>query len=109
VIVVPTTAIHYSGDSTTVTLDSNGTKVARAVTIGTASGTDTQLSSGLAVGDKIYVTEISFRGALGGATRTGGAGLFGGTGTGTGGGGFGGGGGFDGGGGGFRGGGGFGG
>jgi membrane fusion protein, macrolide-specific efflux system len=81
VIVVPTTAIHYSGDSTTVTLDSNGTKVSRAVSIGAASGTDTQVTSGLAVGDKIYVTEISFRG-VGGATRTGGAGLFGGTGTG---------------------------
>ena len=74
VIVVPTTAIHYSGDSTTVTLDSDGKKVTRAVTIGAASGTDTQVTSGLAVGDKIYVTEISFRGA-GGATRTGGAGL----------------------------------
>jgi multidrug efflux pump subunit AcrA (membrane-fusion protein) len=85
VIVVPTTAIHYSGDSTTVTLDAKGTKASRAVTIGVASGTDTQVTGGLAVGDKIYVTEISFRGALGSGSRTGAGGLFGG---GSGGGGF---------------------
>ena len=83
VIVVPTTAITYSGSATTVTLDSNGTKTARDVTIGTASGGDTQVVSGLSVGDKIYVTTISFRGALG-TGRTG-TGVFGGTGTGTGG------------------------
>ncbi len=101
VIVVPTTAIQYSGSSTTVTLDSDGQKVSRAVGIGAASGGDTQVTSGLAVGDKIYVTEVSFHGARAGA----GSSLFG-----RGGGGFtGGGGGFTGGGGGFTGGGGFGG
>ena len=56
VIVVPTTAIHYSGDSTTVTLDADGQKVTRTVVIGATSGGDTQVTSGLAVGDKVYVT-----------------------------------------------------
>jgi len=47
------------------------------VVIGAASGVDTQVTSGLSVGDKIYVTEVTFRGG----TRTGaGSGLFGGTG-----------------------------
>jgi len=104
VIVVPTTAIQYSGNNTTVDLDSGGKKVAAVVTIGAASGGDTQVTQGLSVGDKIYVTEVSFRGATGTGT---GAGLFGGGGGGGfgggGGGGFGGGGGggFGGGGGGF--------
>ena len=31
VVVVPTAAIHYSGNDTTVTLDSDGKKVSRAV------------------------------------------------------------------------------
>jgi multidrug efflux pump subunit AcrA (membrane-fusion protein) len=96
VVVVPTTAIQYSGNSTTVTLDSDGSKVTRAVTIGAASGGDTQVTGGLSVGDKIYVTQITFHGATG----TGRSGLFGGTGGGFGGGGGGGGGGFGGGGGG---------
>jgi membrane fusion protein, macrolide-specific efflux system len=110
VVVVPTTAIHYSGDSTTVLVDDNGSKVTRTVGIGAASGGNTQVTSGLAVGDKIYVTEVTFHGG----SRTGsGAGLFGGAGGGFGGGGagggiggggrFGGGGGFSGGGAGFSG------
>ena len=78
VVVVPTTAIHYSGNSTTVTVDSNGSKVSKTVTIGAASGSDTQVTSGLAVGDKIYVTQISFRGGLGTGTRSSGSSLFGG-------------------------------
>ncbi|HZM54162.1 MAG TPA: biotin/lipoyl-binding protein, partial [Acidimicrobiales bacterium] len=44
VIVVPTTAITYSGGATRVTLDSNGTKTSRDVTIGTASGGQTQVT-----------------------------------------------------------------
>ena len=78
VVVVPTTAIHYSGNSTTVTLDSNGSKVSKTVTIGAASGSDTQVTSGLAVGDKIYVTQISFRGGSGTGSRGAGSSLFGG-------------------------------
>ena len=34
----------------------------RTVTIGAASGGDTQVTSGLSVGDKIYVTEVTFHG-----------------------------------------------
>ncbi len=101
VVVVPTTAIHYSGSGTTVLVDDGGTKATKTVEIGAASGGETQVTSGLSVGDKVYVTQVTFHG--GGAT--GGAGLFGGTGTG----GFGGGGGGFGGGGRFSGGGGFGG
>jgi macrolide-specific efflux system membrane fusion protein len=101
VVVVPTTAIKYSGNATTVTLDAEGKKVTRDIGIGAASGGDTQVTSGLSVGDKVYVTEVTFHGGLGAGGR---AGLFGGGG----GGGFSGRGGFSGGAG-FRGGGGFGG
>ena len=79
VIVVPTTAIHYSGSAITVTLDNGGTKVTQPVTIGAASGGNTQITSGLKAGQKVYVTEVSFHGGLG--TR-GGSGLFGGGGAG---------------------------
>ena len=65
VIVVPTAAIQYSGTGTTVSLDSQGQKVGRTVTIGAASGGDTQVTSGLSVGDKIYVTEVTFHGGRG--------------------------------------------
>jgi len=85
VIVVPTTAIHYSGNNTTVTVDYDGSKVTRTVTIGAASGSDTQVTSGLAVGDKIYVTEITFKGGLSTGSRGSGSSLFGGGGTGAGG------------------------
>jgi macrolide-specific efflux system membrane fusion protein len=79
VVVVPTTAIKYSGNATTVTLDSDGKKVTRDIDIGAASGGDTQVASGLSVGDKVYVTEITFHGGLGTGARSG---LFGGGGTG---------------------------
>jgi multidrug efflux pump subunit AcrA (membrane-fusion protein) len=81
VVVVPTSALSYSGNNTTVTLDSGGAKVTRTVTIGAASGGNTQVTSGLVVGDKIYVTEISFRAPTGGTSRAGGSSLFGGSGT----------------------------
>ncbi len=77
VIVVPTTAITYSGGATSVTLDSDGTRTTQAVTIGTASGGQTQVISGLSVGQKIYVTTVSFRGPLG-TGRAGGGGFGGG-------------------------------
>ena len=73
VIVVPTTAIQYSGSDTTVMLDSDGNKVSRTVGIGAASAGETQVTSGLSVGDKIYVTEVTFHGARSGT----GTGLFG--------------------------------
>ncbi len=68
VLVVPTSAIHYSGSATTVLLDDNGSKVTRTIGIGAASGGDTQVTSGLSAGDKIYVTQVTFHGGL----RTGG-------------------------------------
>jgi macrolide-specific efflux system membrane fusion protein len=115
VVVVPTAAIHYSGNNTTVSLDSGGTSVSRVVSIGASSGGQTQVTSGLSVGDKVFVTQVTFQGGVSGGTgRAGGlfgrsgAGGFGGGagGGGFGGGGGGGGGGFGGGGGGFGGGGG---
>ncbi len=69
VIVVPTAAIQYSGNNTTVTLDSNGNKVTQTVQIGAASGGQTQVTSGLSVGDKIYVTEVTIRGGTGSRTQ----------------------------------------
>ena len=94
VVEVPTGAITYSGGATTVTLDSGGQKVPQIVTIGAASGGATQIVSGLSVGQKIYVTSVSFRGPLGtGRTGSGGGGFGGGGFGGGGGGGFGGGGG----------------
>jgi membrane fusion protein, macrolide-specific efflux system len=86
VVVVPTAALNYSGNGTTVTLDDHGTKVARTVSIGAASGGDTQVTSGLAVGDKVSVTEVTFHGGLPSGS---GSSLFGRTGGGPGGAGFG--------------------
>jgi multidrug efflux pump subunit AcrA (membrane-fusion protein) len=95
VVVVPSSAISYSGGGTTVSLDSNGRKVSQPVTLGISSGGQTQITSGLSAGDRIYVTQVSFRGAL--PSGSGGSGTFrlggGGGGFGGGGGGFGGGGG----------------
>ncbi|HWE69006.1 MAG TPA: biotin/lipoyl-binding protein [Acidimicrobiales bacterium] len=104
VVVVPTAAIHYSGNATTVNLVTNGSTASHTVTVGAASGGNTQIVSGLAVGDQVVVPIVTikgFNGATGGA-RTGGGFGGGGGGFGGGGGGFtgGGGGGFGGGGGG---------
>jgi membrane fusion protein, macrolide-specific efflux system len=65
VVVVPTTAISYTTGAPAVTLDTNGTKSTQPVTIGAASDGSTQIVSGLTVGQKIYVTKISFHGVLG--------------------------------------------
>ena len=115
VVVVPTAAIHFSGNATTVNMVTNGNTASQTVTVGAASGGNTQIVSGLAVGDKVVVPVVTIKG-FGGAgtgTRTGagfggaGGGGFGGGGGGAGGfGGGGGGGGFGGGGGGAGGGGG---
>jgi membrane fusion protein, macrolide-specific efflux system len=78
VVVVPTAAIHYSGNDTTVLVDSDGTKVTKTVQIGAASGGDTQITSGLSAGDKVYVTEVTFHGGLG--SGSGRSGVFGGAG-----------------------------
>jgi macrolide-specific efflux system membrane fusion protein len=81
VVVVPTAAIHYSGNATTVNLVTNGSTNSHAVTIGSASGGNTQIVSGLAVGDKVVVPIVTikgFNGATGGTRTGGGAGGFGG-------------------------------
>jgi membrane fusion protein, macrolide-specific efflux system len=88
VVVVPSGAITYSGGGTTVSLDANGQRVEQPVTTGISSGGQTQITSGLSAGDRIYVTQISFRGPL--SSGSGGTGIFrgGGGGFGGGGGGF---------------------
>ncbi|HEX3460228.1 MAG TPA: biotin/lipoyl-binding protein, partial [Acidimicrobiales bacterium] len=95
VVVVPTAAIHYSGNATTVNLVTNGSTNPHPVTIGSASGGNTQIVSGLAVGDKVVVPIVTIKGFNGapGGTRIGGGGFGGGGGGGFGGGGGGGGGG----------------
>jgi multidrug efflux pump subunit AcrA (membrane-fusion protein) len=80
VVVVPTAAIHYSGNDTTVNMVTNGSTVSQTVTIGSASGGNTQVVSGLAVGDKVVVPVITIKGfgGTGTGTGTGGAARFGG-------------------------------
>lgn len=103
VLVVPTTAVHYSSTGTSVLVsDGSGTKSV-AVTLGASSGGQTQVMSGLSTGDQIVVPVVRIGGSGGraGSTRTFGGGGFGGGGFGGGGfggGSFGGGGGFGGGG-----------
>ncbi len=89
VVVVPTIALHYNGSSITVDVVSGGSTKAQTVTVGTASGGDTQITSGLSAGQRIEVPVLTFARGAGGATRVGGGGFGGG---GFGGGGFGGGG-----------------
>jgi hypothetical protein len=84
VVVVPTSAVTYTGGTTAVTLDQGGAKVTQPVTIGIAAAGQTQIVSGLSAGQKIYVTSVSFRSPLG-TTRSGAGGFGGGFGGGTGG------------------------
>ena len=74
VVVVPTTAIHYNGNATTINVITGGSTVARTVTVGTASAGDTQIVSGVSVGDRIEVPVVTF-GRFGGAGRTGAGGF----------------------------------
>ena len=66
VVVVPTTAIHYSGNTTTVDVVSGGSTTSRVVTVGAASAGSTQILSGVSAGDKIAVPVVTF-GGFGGA------------------------------------------
>jgi multidrug efflux pump subunit AcrA (membrane-fusion protein) len=75
VVVVPTAAIHYSGNATTVNMVTSGSTVAHPVTIGSASGGNTQVVSGLAVGDKVVVPVITIKGFGGAGAGTGAGGL----------------------------------
>ena len=92
VLVVPTAAIRFSGGNTDVVVQQGAEQVTRTVSLGAASGGDTQVTSGLSAGDKVVeriVTTPRTPGAVSGGTT----GRFGGGGGGfTGGGGFGGGG-----------------
>ncbi|HEY2213852.1 MAG TPA: biotin/lipoyl-binding protein [Acidimicrobiales bacterium] len=91
VVEVPTAAITYNGAQATVTEVVGGKHVSKPVQVGQAEAGETQITSGIASGDKVLERVVTFTGTRAG-TR--GGGLFGGTGTGTGGtGGFGGGGG----------------
>jgi multidrug efflux pump subunit AcrA (membrane-fusion protein) len=88
---VPTTAIHYTSAGAVVYEMANGHQVAHPVTVGMTSGGETQITSGLSVGDEVVVTVPRTGGATTGGTTRSGTGTRG-TGTGGFGGGFGGGG-----------------
>jgi multidrug efflux pump subunit AcrA (membrane-fusion protein) len=101
VLEIPSQAVHYTGSTPTVTVDNNGSRSTRTVTVGLTANGVTQVTSGLKAGEKVVTTTVQFNRGTGGTTRggTGGAGFgggggFGGTGgggggTGGGGGGFG--------------------
>ena len=92
VTTVPTAALHYTSGGVEVYEMVNGRQVAHPVTVGMASGGETQITSGLSVGTKVVVQGLRAGGA--GATTGGtGRGTRGGFGGAGGGGGFGGGGG----------------
>lgn len=55
-LAVPSAAIHYSGPHAVVTVLSGGHRVTRDVTLGLSSGGLTQVTSGLATGDRVVVT-----------------------------------------------------
>jgi len=84
VVVVPTTAVHYTGDTTTVNVVTGGTTKAQTVSVGPASSGDTQILSGVSVGDRIVVPVVTFGGfgGFGGAGTGTRAGIFGGGATG---------------------------
>jgi membrane fusion protein, macrolide-specific efflux system len=99
VLAVPTAALHFTGNEVSVSRLVKGHNVNTPVTIGQASGIETQIKSGLSVGDTIVVPVIrrttgttrsgtGTRGGFGGG-GFGGGGFGGGTGGGLGGGGFG--------------------
>jgi membrane fusion protein, macrolide-specific efflux system len=73
---VPTNAITYSsGGQAQVTQVVNGSHVVKNVTVGVAENGETQITSGVAAGDKVLEREVTFK-APGGGTGS----LFGGTG-----------------------------
>jgi multidrug efflux pump subunit AcrA (membrane-fusion protein) len=99
VLVVPTLAVTRTNGNASVTLDKNGVKSSRQITVGLSSGGSTQVVSGLTAGDTVVEPVPTartggtggfggggfggggFGGAGGGTGRTGGGG-FGGTGSG---------------------------
>ncbi|HEX4289231.1 MAG TPA: hypothetical protein VH021_09970 [Trebonia sp.] len=69
---VPTAALHYTSGGVEVYEIVNGRQVAVPVTVGMASGGETQITSGLSVGTKVVVQGLRAGGAKG--TTTGGTG-----------------------------------
>jgi multidrug efflux pump subunit AcrA (membrane-fusion protein) len=92
VLTVPTAAVHLVSGKTVVYVMSGSQQVARQVTVGTASGGLSQITSGLSAGEQVAVTRTTRTGAGTGNTSTRTGGRFGGGGGGFGGGGLGGGG-----------------
>jgi multidrug efflux pump subunit AcrA (membrane-fusion protein) len=73
VLVVPTAAIRFADGNTAVVVDEGGQQVTRDVTLGTASGGETQVVSGLQAGDRVVERIVSARagtGASGGFSRS---------------------------------------
>jgi len=73
VLAVPASAVTQSNGTSYVTVSTNGKNAKRAVTTGTSSGGQVEITSGLTAGDQIVVTVPTFRRA-GSGTRTGGSG-----------------------------------
>jgi hypothetical protein len=81
VLVVPTLAITRTNASSYVTLNKNGVKSQRLITVGLSSGGSTQIVSGWASGDTVVERVPTVRsGSSSGTGGTGGTGGFGGTG-----------------------------
>jgi len=83
VLVVPTLAVTRTNGNSYVTLDKNGVKSQRLITVGLSSGGSTQVVSGLTTGDTVVERVPTAR--TGGTGGFGGFGGFGGAGGGTGG------------------------
>jgi multidrug efflux pump subunit AcrA (membrane-fusion protein) len=62
VLEVPTAAIRFTNGNTSVVVDQNGNQVTRQVSLGTASGGYTQVTSGLNAGDRVVVPVVSSSG-----------------------------------------------
>jgi len=60
VVVVPTAAIHYSGSTATVDVVDGSKTVSQTVTVGSTAGAESQITSGLKVGQKISIPVIRF-------------------------------------------------
>jgi hypothetical protein len=80
VLEVPTQAIHYNGTTATVTVDTNGSRSTRTVTVGLTTNGLTQITSGVKAGDKVVTTTVQLNRGSGSTTPggTGGTGGFGG-------------------------------
>ena len=69
VVEVPTAAISYSGGNAQVTTVVNGAHVTKDITVGESSGGETQVTSGLKVGDKVVERIVTFTGGATGGVR----------------------------------------